>query len=165
LSAGVPPPIPGSEPQRRETEVIRIPLRVLVIDDEPDVLLVCRINLERAGHEVWEADTGEEGLAMARAEPPDVIVLDVMLPHLDGLAVLRELVDEPPTDDVPVVLLTAKTRLDDQIRGWSAGASGYVTKPFSPGTLTDLVERVHGMSAGERNSLRRQMLVDLERLS
>jgi DNA-binding response OmpR family regulator len=145
--------------------VIPIPLRVLVIDDEPDVLVLCRINLEHAGHEVWEATTGEEGLAIARAEPPDVIVLDVMLPTLDGISVLRELGDGAETDDVPVVLLTAKSRLEDQIRGWRAGAAGYVTKPFSPGTLTDMVRRVHDMSPAERDVIRRQVLVDLERLS
>jgi len=106
--------------------------RVLVIDDEPDVLLLCRVNLERAGHEVLEAPDGERGMALARSERPDMIVLDVMLPRIDGFEVLETFRELEETRNVPVVMLTAKAQHEDQVRGWSSGASGYVTKPFSP---------------------------------
>ncbi len=113
--------------------------RVLVIDDELDVLLLCRVNLEHAGHDVLEAHDGELGLELARTERPDAIVLDVMLPRRDGFDVLADLVSEHP--DTPVLLLTAKTLWEDQIRGWRAGAADYITKPFSPANLTEAVER------------------------
>ena len=114
--------------------------RVLVIDDEPDVLLLCRVNLEHAGHQVLEAPDGEIGLELARNERPDIIVLDVMLPRRDGLDVLADLISEHA--EMPVLLLTAKTQWEDQIRGWRAGAADYITKPFSPANLTEAVERV-----------------------
>ncbi len=114
--------------------------RVLVIDDEPDVLLLCRVNLEHAGHQVLEASDGELGLELARNERPDIIVLDVMLPRRDGFDVLADLTSEHA--GVPVLLLTAKTQWEDQVRGWRAGAADYITKPFSPADLTEAVERV-----------------------
>jgi DNA-binding response OmpR family regulator len=136
-------------------------LRILVIDDEPDVLLLCRINLEHAGHEVDEAATGEEGLELALADPPDVIVLDVMLPRRDGLSVLEELAATERTCVIPVVLLTAKVRVGDRIRGWTAGASAYVTKPFAPSALADAVRRVSRMTPDQRATLRRETLAHL----
>src|SRR5687767_15984670 len=96
-------------------------MRILVVDDEPDVLLVCRVNLQGEGHVVLEAPDGEAGLERARSERPDLIVLDIMLPHQDGFAILDKLKREPETRDIPVVLLTAKAREEDQIRGWRAG--------------------------------------------
>jgi len=125
-------------------------VKVLIIDDEPDVLLLCRVNFEFAGHEVLEAGEGETGLRLARDEKPDLVVLDLMLPRKDGLTVLQELHDEPSTAGIPVVLLTAKTQSEDQLRGFQAGADEYITKPFSPAVLTNTVERVHGMTEDER---------------
>lgn len=125
-------------------------MRVLVIDDEPDVLLLCRVNLEVAGHEVIEAPDGERGLELAVNQRPDLIVLDVMLPKRDGIDLLEELHDREDTRDVPVVLLTAKAQYEDQIRGWSAGADEYVTKPFAPEKLARTVERVREMTLQER---------------
>ena len=104
-------------------------MRVLVIDDEPDVLLLCRVNFEFAGHEVLETSDAEGAVAMAASEQPDLIVLDVMLPVLDGLSILEQLGERPETKEVPVVLLTAKTQEDDKLKGWRAGAAEYVTKP------------------------------------
>src|ERR671922_168127 len=94
-----PPPAPA--------ETVVEPMRVLVIDDEPDVLLLCRVNLQYAGHEVIEALDGERGLELAVSGTPDLIVLDVMLPRRDGLSVLRDLAANPATSGTPVVLLTA----------------------------------------------------------
>jgi two-component system, OmpR family, alkaline phosphatase synthesis response regulator PhoP len=136
-------------------------MRVLVIDDEPDVLMLCRMNLEFAGHEVLEASSGEAGLEIALAERPDVVVLDVMLPTRDGLAVLSDLSSEASTRNVPVILLTAKNHADDKRAGWRAGCTEYVTKPFSPIELVGLVDRTHRMSRRERSARRKQALNSL----
>jgi DNA-binding response OmpR family regulator len=136
-------------------------MRVLVIDDEPDVLLLCRVNLEFAGHEVIETTDGKQAVAMATSEHPDLIVLDVMLPNRDGLSILAELGKLPETRQVPVVLLTAKAQEEDQLRGWQAGAAEYVTKPFSPISLTRAVEAVHRMTPAQREERRDQAVADL----
>lgn len=133
-------------------------MRVLVVDDEPDVLLLCRVNLEFAGHEVLEASNGERGVELALGERPDVIVLDVMLPERDGLSVLRELSADTRTQDTPVILLTARAQDADRLRGWQAGCTDYVTKPFSPSALSDAVHRVAEMTTEERQQHRRRQL-------
>ena len=114
--------------------------RILVIDDEPDVLLLCRVNLSHAGYQVLEALDGWSGMELARAERPDLIILDLMLPGMDGMAVLRELADDERTRSIPVLMLTAKTQLEDRERCRDAGAAAFLTKPFSPVRLTELVE-------------------------
>lgn len=139
-------------------------MRVLVVDDEPDVLLLCRVNLEFEGHEVLEAPDGEEGLALALRELPDIIVLDVMLPHRDGFSILRELRERSVTAAIPVILLTAKVQEEDQLRGWQTGAADYVTKPFSPAALTQAVERVARLTPSEREERRRAQLQHLSPL-
>jgi len=137
-------------------------MRVLVIDDEPDVLLLCRVNLEIAGHEVLEAPNGELGLELALSTEPDVIVLDVMLPAKDGLEVLGELLSDRRTQGTPVILLTAKAQAEDRLAGWQAGCTEYVTKPFSPVALAQIVDRVATMPIAERNARRDR---ELERLA
>jgi len=136
-------------------------MRVLVVDDEPDVLLLCRVNFEFAGHEVIETDNAEAALSMATSERPDLIVLDVMLPNRDGLSILQELAGKPETRQVPVVLLTAKTQEHDKLAGYQAGASEYVTKPFSPIALTDAVEAIYSMTPAERERRRDLALTQL----
>lgn len=138
-------------------------MRVLVIDDEPDVLMLCRVNLELAGHEVVEAGTGEAGLELARLERPDVVVLDVMLPARDGFQILGDLSTEPHLADVPVVLLTAKTQVEDRLAGWRAGCTEFMTKPFTPKELVETVGRVHAMSSHERSEHRQAALDRLGR--
>jgi two-component system, OmpR family, phosphate regulon response regulator PhoB len=133
-------------------------LRVLVIDDEPDVLLLCRVNLSLSGMEVMEASDGESGIGLAVGETPDVIVLDVMMPRMDGFSVLKELKHRPSTAEIPVIMLTAKAQQEDQIQGWAAGVADYVTKPFSPGELAGAVTRVSGMSTEELHSRRMETL-------
>jgi two-component system alkaline phosphatase synthesis response regulator PhoP len=133
-------------------------MRVLVIDDEPDVLMLCRVNFELAGHEVLEARTGETGLELALSEPPDVVVLDVMLPARDGYQVLEDLSSKDRLRDVPVVLLTARTQAADKLTGWRAGCAEFMTKPFSPTELVRTVERVHAMTVEERLEHRRRAL-------
>lgn len=133
-------------------------LKVLVIDDEPDVLMLCRVNLELAGHEVVEASNGEDGLELALAERPDAIVLDLMLPKLDGISVLEALRSDEQTRDVPVILLTAKTQREDRRAAWRAGCTEYLTKPFSPVELVKIAERAAEMSASECSDRREREL-------
>lgn len=137
-------------------------MRVLVIDDEPDVLFLCRVNLQHAGHEVLEALNGERGMELAATDRPDLIVLDIMLPRLDGFSVLKALAADPGTKDTPVVLLTARVQAGDQLRAWRAGCCEYVTKPFSPLGLTDTVQRVQAMTPDERREQREEALARLE---
>jgi DNA-binding response OmpR family regulator len=136
-------------------------VRVLVIDDEPDVLMLCRVNLEHGGHEVLEALTGEAGLELAHRKRPDVIVLDIMLPKLDGLSVLGRLSTDVATRNVPVVLLTAKTQVEDRRAAWRAGCADYLTKPFLPVELVATVERASEASALDRSSRRDRELARL----
>ena len=136
-------------------------MRVLVIDDEPDVLMLCRVNLQLAGHEVVEASNGKVGLELARTLRPDVVVLDVMLPKVDGLTVLHELASSEETRNIPVIMLTAKTQLEDRRKAWRAGCAEYLTKPFSPIELAELVGRARAMSTQERFERRERALASL----
>ena len=135
--------------------------RVLVIDDDPDVLLLCRVNLAHAGHEVLMALDAERGLEIVRTEQPDVIVLDIMLPRRDGFDVMEELTADGTMQEVPVLLLTARAGWEDRVRGLQAGATEYLTKPFAPAALTDALLRAHTMSAEERQASRAAALRDL----
>lgn len=136
-------------------------MRVLVVDDEPDVLLLCRVNLEFAGHEVIDAVDSESGMAAAVEQSPDLVILDIMLPRKDGLAMLQELRADPRTADLPVVLLTAKTQGADQLTGFQSGADEYITKPFSPAVLINTIEAVFRMSPEERSAFRDKALSQL----
>jgi DNA-binding response OmpR family regulator len=139
--------------------------RVLVIDDESPIRLLCRVNLEAEGMEVLEAADGPSGLEKARAERPDVVLLDVMMPGLDGWSVAEELLDDERTSAIPIVFLTARAELRDRARGIDLGGVDYVTKPFNPVDLAplvnDLLERV---ARGERDDLRREKLNELRLL-
>ncbi len=114
--------------------------RVLVVDDEPDVLLLCRLNLQQRGHELLEASTGSMALELARERRPDVIVLDLMLPGMTGYEVLETLKGDEETSAIPVLVLTAKSLRADRERSHGLGASGFLTKPFMPSELCELVE-------------------------
>ena len=116
--------------------------KVLVVDDEEDILELVRYNLNKDGYKITCALTGEEALKKARSENYDLIILDLMLPGIDGLEVTRKLKDEPKTRDVPVVMLTAKGEESDVVAGLELGADDYVTKPFSPRILTARVRAV-----------------------
>ena len=139
--------------------------RVLVIDDESPIRLLCRVNLEAEGMEVLEAADGPSGLVRARAELPDVILLDVMMPGLDGWRVAEELLDNEHTDAIPIVFLTARAELRDRARGIDLGGVDYVTKPFDPAELAPLVRNlVERVERGERDDLRREKLSELRTL-
>ena len=138
---------------------------VLVIDDEAPIRLLCRVNLEAEGMRVLEAADGPSGLEAARAEAPDVILLDVMMPGLDGWRVAEQLLDDPATSDIPIIFLTARAELRDRARGLDLGGVEYITKPFNPVDLasmvTDLLKRV---ASGERETMRLAKLAELRRL-
>jgi DNA-binding response OmpR family regulator len=117
---------------------------VLIADDDPDIRDLVGFRLERAGCNVMRAADGEEALRLAKQRPPDVCVLDVMMPKLDGLGVTRALRDRAETERVPVVLLTARAADDDVTRGFDAGADDYLRKPFSPQELRARVQAILG---------------------
>jgi CheY-like chemotaxis protein len=114
--------------------------RVLVVDDEPDVLLLCRLNLQQRGHEMLEASEGPSALELARERRPDVIVLDLMLPGMNGFEVLETLRRDEATAGIPVLVLTAKSLRADRDRSSGLGAAAFLTKPFLPDDLCELVE-------------------------
>ncbi len=114
----------------------------LIVDDEPDLRELVRYNLELGGFKVIEAADGEAALALANATQPEAIILDVMLPGLDGLTILRQLRENPKTSAIPIILLTAKGEESDRIVGLELGADDYVVKPFSPRELVTRVKTV-----------------------
>ncbi|WP_254897558.1 response regulator transcription factor [Kitasatospora sp. NA04385] len=118
------------------------PARILVVDDDPTVAEVVAGYLTRAGHLVDRAEDGQRGLDLAERHRPDLLVLDLMLPGLDGLEVLRRLRARPDRSDLPVVLLTAKGDEADRVLGLELGADDYVTKPFSPRELVLRVQSI-----------------------
>lgn len=105
-------------------------MTVVLAEDDPDIQLVARLALKRAGFSVTVVSNGQEALDTVRREPPDVILLDWMMPELDGLETCRQLKADPQTAAIPVIFLTAKSQEAEIQRGLSLGASGYVTKPF-----------------------------------
>ena len=115
---------------------------VLVVDDEEDILELVRYNLVRGGFDVTTVTTGEEALKKAKGSVPDLVLLDLMLPGVDGLEVCNILKREPKTAHVPIVMLTAKGEEADIVAGLELGADDYITKPFSPRVLVARVKAV-----------------------
>jgi len=139
--------------------------KVLIIDDEASIRLLCRVNLECEGMDVIEAEDGRSGVERARDEHPDVVLLDVMMPDLDGWQVAERLLADPQTSELPIIFLTARAEVRDRVRGLEIGGVDYITKPFNPLELAPLVESVkERVDRGERNSLRREKLAELRSL-
>jgi DNA-binding response OmpR family regulator len=139
--------------------------KVLVIDDEAPIRLLCRVNLEAERMEVLEAADGPGGLELARTQAPDVILLDVMMPGLDGWRVAEQLLVDPATKGIPIIFLTARAEFRDRARGLDIGGVDYVTKPFNPLDLAPLVEDVIArVDRGERDELRHEKLAQLRAL-
>src|SRR5581483_3369307 len=103
--------------------------RILLVDDDPAMRALCRLNLELDGFEVLEAADGRQALELARRERPGLVLLDVMIPHVDGFEVARRLLSEPATKHIPIVFITARAALEDRRQGLEAGGLGYVVKP------------------------------------
>jgi CheY-like chemotaxis protein len=131
---------------------------VLLVDDEPSIRTICRVNLEGDGLAVHEAKDGAEALAEVGRQHPSLILLDVMMPSVDGWAVAEELAADREKREIPVVFLSARAADEDRLRAQRLGAVGYVVKPFDPldlaGTVRNVLERV---ARGEREQLNREL--------
>ena len=130
-------------------------VNILIVDDEEDVLELVRYNLNKEGYRIETATSGEEALAKARTVQPGLIILDLMLPGIDGLQVCKNLKSETKTQNIPVIMLTAKGEESDVVGGLELGADDYITKPFSPKVLIARVRRI----------LQRTIASDLEKVS
>src|SRR6266487_3180750 len=116
--------------------------KILAVDDERHIVRLVEVNLQRAGYNVVTAFDGKEALEKVKTENPDLVVLDVMMPYMDGFEVLRTLKANPLTADIPVIMLTAKAQDADVFRGWQSGVDCYLTKPFNPMELISFVKRI-----------------------
>ena len=138
---------------------------VLVIDDEEPIRLLCSVNLAAEGIEVLEAADGPTGLDQAREHRPDVVLLDVMMPGLDGWQVAERLLEDERTSRIPIIFLTARAEFRDRARGLDIGGIDYVTKPFNPLELAPLVRALlERIERGERDDLRGEKLAELRAL-
>ena len=124
--------------------------RILVVDDESYIVHILDFSLGMEGYEVITALDGEQALEKARTEKPDLIVLDIMMPKLDGYETCKILKAEAETKDIPVILLSAKGRNVDQKIGFEVGADDYITKPFSPRKLVERINAILGQSSSQR---------------
>jgi DNA-binding response OmpR family regulator len=137
--------------------------RLLVVDDEPSIRLLCTVNLELAGYEICEAESGTEALELARKDDFDLALLDVMLPDMGGLEVARRLTAQERPRPLPVAFLSARAGRDDLRTGYEIGAVDYITKPFDPVTLAERVSEILGrVESGESERFRRERLAELE---
>lgn len=118
--------------------------RVLICDDDPVILRLLQVNLELEGYEVLSAHNGQEALDIASAEHPDLVILDIMMPKLDGYQTCERLKAGDDTKDIPVVFVSAKAQQSDIEKGKSYGVADYLTKPFDPTDLLEIVERLVG---------------------
>lgn len=146
--------------------------KVLVIEDEPDILEVMQYNLEREGHKVIACRNGEQGLSRIRTDNPDLVILDLMLPGMDGTEVCRQVKTDPVTRAIPIIMVTAKSEESDVVLGLGLGADDYIAKPFSP---RELVARVNvalrrgpvreeaGVGGGSERVARGALVIDLGR--
>jgi two-component system alkaline phosphatase synthesis response regulator PhoP/two-component system response regulator VicR len=116
--------------------------KILAVDDEPHIRRLVQVNLERHGYEVVTAADGKDALEKVASEKPDLVVLDVMMPYMDGFEVLQTLRKNAETRELPVIMLTAKAQDADVFRGWQSGADLYLTKPFNPMELISFVKRI-----------------------
>ena len=127
--------------------------RILVVDDEEDLLELIRYNLSKEGYQVRCVSTGEVAIQEARAHLPDLILLDLMLPAVDGLGVCKILKGDPQTQHIPIVMVTAKTEEADVVSGLELGADDYITKPFSPRVL---LARIRAVLAAQAQAIARR---------
>ena len=125
-----------------------MPKKILAVDDERHIVRLVEVNLQRAGYEVVTAYDGREALEKVKAENPDLVVLDVMMPYMDGFEVLKTLKADPSTAEIPVIMLTAKAQDADVFRGWQSGVDCYLTKPFNPMELLTFVKRIFDSQSG-----------------
>ena len=141
--------------------------RILVVDDEPEAVELVEFNLKQAGYTVTTAADGAEALKKARSQPPDLIVLDVMLPEMDGFEICKTLRLETITSKLPIIMLTAKAAEIDRVLGLELGADDYLTKPFSPRELLLRIKKILARGATEEKPKEQlrfgDLLIDLPR--
>jgi len=132
---------------------------VLVVDDDPDIRELIQINLEAAGYRVVTAANGQEALDLVKSEVPDAMFLDLMMPGVDGWAVLEELKAHSPADlsEIPIFMVTGRTEAESRLRSGIEGALEYITKPFEPGDLTAALDRVLAPDSPAESDQRRQV--------
>jgi DNA-binding response OmpR family regulator len=140
------------------------PKTVLVVDDHRPLRALCRAGLEEAGFRVLEARDGQEALESVRADPPDLILLDIMMPGISGWEVVSALLADRSTDQIPIVFISARTEVTDRLRAFELGAHGYLTKPFDPAVLAETVRTVvNQIDRGERDAALAETLAALRR--
>ena len=115
-------------------------MKVLVVDDDKTIRFMVVHALTKGGHQVIEAENGEQGLQMAKAERPDLVLLDVMMPGLSGMDVCSQLKNDPDTKSIPIFMLTGKTQIQDIEEALAAGADNYISKPIDPNRLMRVIE-------------------------
>ena len=128
--------------------------KILVVDDEPHIVRLIQVNLEKQGYTVITASNGKEALDSTDNDRPDLVVLDVMMPEMDGMEALKRLKENSVTHDIPVILLTAKAQDADVFEGWKSGADLYLTKPFNPSELLLFVQRIFKCKSESPSSYR-----------
>ncbi len=139
--------------------------KILVIDDEPGIIDIVETNLIGEGFEVLSASDGKEGLAKIKSDNPELVVLDVMMPEMDGWQVLKELEKDPETAGIPVIMLTAKAADEDYIYGLEEGAVEYITKPFFPQELINRIKiSLMVLNPRMRDERRRNLISKRKRL-
>jgi two-component system phosphate regulon response regulator PhoB len=127
--------------------------RVLIVDDDPDIVRLVGYNLSHSGYEVQTATTGREAIEIVQRHPPDLVVLDVMLPDVDGLEVCRTLRQQTPSRRIPILMLTARGEEIDRVVGFELGADDYVAKPFSPRELVLRVKSILRRAGSSRTDV------------
>ncbi|MHB8893900.1 MAG: response regulator transcription factor [Candidatus Geothermincolia bacterium] len=136
--------------------------KILVVDDDPTMVKLINVNLKLNNYSVVEATSGEQALDVLEKEPLDLVVLDIMMPGVDGWEVLKRIRGNTETQEMPVILVTAKTQDSDVIRGWELGADEYVIKPFNPLLLVEVIKMVLDRSYDERLERRKKQKEKLE---
>ena len=136
--------------------------KILVVDDDPTMVKLINVNLKLNNYAVIEAISGEQALDIVSKEPLDLVVLDIMMPGVDGWEVLKRVRNDPDTEELPVILVTAKTQDSDVIRGWEYGADEYVIKPFNPLLLVEVIKMVLDRSYEDRLERRKKQKEKLE---
>ena len=140
--------------------------RILIVDDEPDICEIVQVNLEGAGYLVSQAHDGPEGLSRAREERPDLIILDVLMPELDGWEVLRQIESDAQLAGTPVIMLTCRSEDADILRGLEEGAVEYITKPFYPEDVVASAKLLLNIfDRSMRDERRRRLIAQRQRLS
>jgi DNA-binding response OmpR family regulator len=133
------------------------------VDDDAALRMLCRVHLEKAGFRVAEASDGDEALEQIRADRPDVVLLDIMMPRVSGWQVAADLLNDRSTDEIPIIFISALTRNRDRLRAFKVGAVGYLDKPFDPTTLAPTIsELLDQVDRGERNAVIAENLEKLQ---